>query len=40
MVHEADLQQTARANAAIHILTAYDADIPSSVIRLSMLQAS
>jgi hypothetical protein len=40
LVHESNSRQIASANASIHIRTAYEAGIPSSVIRLSMLQAS
>jgi hypothetical protein len=38
-VHRPNSRQIVPANASIHILTAYEAGIPSSVMRLRMLQA-
>ena len=40
LVHRPNSRQIAPANASIHILTAYEAGIPSSTMRLGMLHAS
>lgn len=40
LVHIPNSQQIAPANASIHILTAHETGIPSSVMRLRMSHAS